>query len=729
MKKYFIHIAFIFGLFSCFSQVKDSTNLKVGLVLSGGGAKGLAHIGALKAIEEAGVHIDYIAGTSMGAIVGALYAAGYRADELKQIFESADFEKLIKDDYQRKNKSFLEREDDDRRAITLPFNHFKIDIPSALSKGQNSYNLYVKLLYAVKDISDFSKLPIPFFCMATDIETGKQVLLDKGYLPNAIAASSTIPSIFEPVYLNGKVLIDGGVTNNYPIDELLNKNVNYVIGVDVQDSLKTRKNLKSVSDVMLQVSNMNTHKQMESKRAKTNIYIKPNITNYTILSFDKSDEIFKEGYSAALQQLKKLKLLAAKQIQHPYKKIVNNIPSKIKINKIIVAGNENYTQAYILGKLKIKENTQISLQKIEDGVVALVATDNFHKVNYRITKENDLMVDVVENHNNTQLKLGLHYDNLYQGNVLLNVTQKQLLTNNDVCSLDVIVGKKVRYQLDYYLDKGFYWSIGVRSKMNAFEKSIENPIINNIQINETKRLDAFSLTNQFYFETILKKEFSLSLGVEHEKVNLEYGNILNTQTLEDNDFFSTLGTLIYDTLDDKYYPTKGVFFDGDVHMYLFTSKHSNDFVPLTIAQAKMGFAKTFFNKLHLNIFSEGGFRIGENSTNTYSFVLGGYGNNFMLNYKPFYGYDYLNIIGNGYVKGDIDVHYEFSKNQFFTASANFANVKDRLFDGLNWLSLPDYTGYALGYGVKTFAGPMQIKSTWSPEVKKVHWFISLGYWF
>ena len=154
-----------------------------------------------------------------------------------------------------------------------------------------------------------------------------------------------------------------------------------------------------------------------------------------------------------------------------------------------------------------------------------------------------------------------------------------------------------------------------------------------------------------------------------------------------------------------------------------------DFEQFSIAKARMGLAKTFFKKVYVNAFTEGGIRIGNNTTSTFDFLLGGYGNEYPLNFKSFYGYDFVSLAGDSYVKTDLDIHYEFYKNHILTASASIANIDDGLFKDSDWLSLPDYQGYALGYGVKTFLGPMQLKSSWSPQVKKVQWFVCLGYWF
>lgn len=733
MNKTLVFTAFFMWSFLLFSQEENEIkeDVRVGVVLSGGGAKGMAHIGALKVIEESGVRIDYIAGTSMGAIVGAMYASGYSADELLEIFKEVDIEELIRDDFKRKNKSFFEREDADKRAITLPFNKFKISFPSALSKGQNIYNYYVEKLNHVKDIGNFEDLPIPFFCVATNAENGKQKILDSGYLPNAIAASGAIPSLFEPVLLDGELLIDGGVSNNYPIEELLRKNIDVVIGVDVQDSLRKKENLKSISEVMLQVSNFTTHRQMKEKIDKTDIYIKPDISDFTIVSFDKGKEIVASGFVAAKAKVDELIALSERQGKRENLFVDKGEKEKVKLKEIIIFGNENYTKSYIRGKLKLKINSMVSYEKIDLGIKALAATNNFHGIRYKVTRNNELLVEVTETKNQTFLKLGAHYDNLYKSAALINVTNKQLITNNDILSLDVILGDQIRYNLEYYIDKGFFWSMGMKSSLNTFERNVNRFIYTNTSalpsLSNEVELEMLSLTNQVYVETLFKKELSLALGAEHNRIKLKDNS--NDFDIDDDNYFSAFGRLQYDGLDDKYFPTKGLFFDGKFNLYSLSHDLQDDFVQFSIAKARMGVAKTFFKKVYVNLFTEGGVRIGNNTTSTFDFILGGYGNDFPDNYKPFYGYDFLSLVGDSYVKTDVDVHYEFYKNHLVTISANIANVDDGLFKDSDWLSLPDYQGYALGYGIKTFLGPMQIKSSWSPQVKKVQWFVSLGYWF
>src|SRR5699024_56596 len=184
-------------------------------------------------------------------------------------------------------KTFYEKAESDRYAITLPFDKFKLGFPSGFSRGQNVYNLLSRLTQHVSTIENFSDLPIPFLCIATDIETAEEVVLESGSLAKAISASGALPSLFNPKIIDDKLLIDGGVVNNFPIDKIRSK-VDIVIGVDVQDDLKTKDELNSIIDVLTQLSSFTTTRGMDSKKEKVDVYMHPDISDYTVMSFDKS---------------------------------------------------------------------------------------------------------------------------------------------------------------------------------------------------------------------------------------------------------------------------------------------------------------------------------------------------------------------------------------------------------------------------------------------------------
>ncbi|MGO2103763.1 MAG: patatin-like phospholipase family protein, partial [Psychroflexus halocasei] len=207
--KFLIITIFTVSLLSAQNTVLDSLknsdkDLRVGLVLSGGGAKGLAHIGVIKKIEEAGIRIDEIGGTSMGAIIGGLYAAGYTTHQLDSVFRQMNFKKLIQDDFPRESKTYFEKKQSVRYAIRLNFDDFKPTIPSGISKGQNIYNLLAQLTAHIQK-EKFDELPIPFYCIVTNVETGQAEILTQGRLAVAMAASGSIPTLFQPVNIEDKL--------------------------------------------------------------------------------------------------------------------------------------------------------------------------------------------------------------------------------------------------------------------------------------------------------------------------------------------------------------------------------------------------------------------------------------------------------------------------------------------------------------------------------------------
>ena len=725
---------------------------KVGLVLSGGGAKGLAHIGALKVIEEAGVKIDFIGGTSMGAIVGALYASGYSAHELDSIFRTTNLSELIQDDVPRSAKAFYEKDDAERYALALPFDNFKVSFPQAISGGQNIYNEFVRLLYHVKDVSDFNQLPIPFLCIATNVETGEAVMLDHGYLPEAIMASGTFPSLFEPSEIEGKILIDGGVVNNYPIDEVKKLGADFIIGVDVQDELAKREALESATEILLQINNYRTVNDMVKKRGASDLYIQPDIEDFSVIDFEKGAEIIESGKVAAETVRPTLEKLAAQQTPPKQRKKVVTADSLL-INRLILKGNDTYTRGYIKGKLRFSLAEKIPFKKLKQGINNLAATGNFKAIRYQLISNGlgtDLILNLKEETTRMFIKMGAHYDDLYKSSALINLTRKNLFMKDDVTSFDLIVGDNVRYNFQYYVDKGFYWSFGINSMFNAFEAPIDFSLIqNNFDVvNDPNigeiNLDVTDLTNQVYLQTVLREEFSFRIGAEHKLLRYSTRTLTNLQPelelqvpqssndrtfFEDSNYFSIFGQLTVDSYDDKYFPTKGLFFDGDFHVYLLSSDFNDNFKEFSIGKARMGAAFKVAPNIAVNIESEGGFKLGTSGVTSFDFVLGGFGNDLVNNFIPFFGYDFLSLPGNSFVKSYLRTDYEFAPKNHLLLTANIANVADDLFRTGEWFTEPDFSGFGIGYGLESFLGPIQVYYSWTPQLAEGSVFFSVGYWF
>ncbi len=587
------------------SQAQQENDVKIGLVLSGGGAKGFAHIGALQVIDSLGLKVDYVAGTSMGAVVGALYASGYSGNQLDSIFKQVDFDNLINDVTPRASKSFFERANNEKYAIILAFNNFKIHLPSAISRGQNFFNLLSKLSLHVSDVNDFENLPIPFFCIATNVETGEQVLLDKGSLPQAIAASGAFPSLFQPVIIDDQILIDGGIVNNYPIDELKSRGMDFIIGVDVQDELADRKELISAPDILFQINNFRTTRDMKIKSKQTDIYIKPDIKDFNVISFSEGAQIIEKGKLAAIQHEEALKRLSLTHMVKEESQFHASVSDSIMIKNIGVNELSKYTRSYVLGKLKLKANEKVSYEEFEKGINNLVATNNFDSFLYRFEPNEDgydLNTTLTESINTTFLKIGVHYDELYKSAVILNLTQKRVLVKNDIISLDVILGDNVRYNLNYFIDKGFYLSIGLKSRFNDFRKNINATLLLSPPEIELSGLNKIGIklrdfTNQIYLQTLFRRDFSLTAGAEHKHLNIiseTFSDANRGETIfEKSDFFSFYGNIKFDTYDNRYFPKKGFLFDGDFHLYLSSSNFNKNFSQFSISKGKIGYAIPF----------------------------------------------------------------------------------------------------------------------------------------
>lgn len=726
-----ILFTWIFLLGSFTTQAQDTIKKpKIGLVLSGGGAKGLAHIGVLKVIDSLGIKIDYIGGTSMGAIIGGMYASGYTGKQLDSIFKTLTIDDLVQDNIPRKSKILFNKRNDDIYALVLPFKKLKLETPNALSKGLYNFNFLSKISYHVRNIRDFKKLPIPFFCMATDIETGQQVVLDKGVFPQALVASSSIPSIFYPIEIDGKLLIDGGVTNNYPVEKLRELGADFIIGVDVQEELKTRKELQGITTIFGQISNFNTQSQMESKRKLTDIYIKPDIKGFNVLSFENGKKIIQNGENEAKKFLTQLTVFE----NNNYKK-----PELITVKDSVFIGNigftelKNYTRSYVLGKLRFKPNTKISFQNFQNGIQNLNNTQNFSSVKYQFN-DKDVFINLRENRVNTFLKFALHYDELYKSGALINITHKKLLSKNDMISLDVILGDNFRHDFNYLIDNGFYFSFGVSSSLNTFNKNVNNAFgIENYLNNDFEKinLDYSSINNKIFLQTVFLRKYNIGGGLEFQHLKLKSDNLVQSnKTIENSNYFSFFTFLNHDTFDNKFFPKKGWYFKSNFNYYFHSSDYTNQFDKFSIAKADMGIAFTPIEKFSVILQNEGGFKVGYSSLPYFDFVLGGYGFKDTNNIRPFYGYDFLNLSGNSYVKATGTIDYEFYKKNHINFTYNASIVGDFIFNATKtWLNKPSFTGFGVGYGMETLVGPVEIKYSWSPETHFSAFWFNLGFVF
>ncbi len=707
---------------------------KIGLVLSGGGAKGFAHIGVLKEIEKAGVKIDYIGGTSMGAIVGGFYAAGYSASQIEKMVKEIDFVSLLQDKLPRNALPLFEKEFGENYALTLPVKNNKIGLPRGVSKGQNILKLLTYLLSPVDTITHLSKLPIPFFCIATNVETGEQVILEEGSLPLVLRASGSFPTFLNPVEVNGKLLIDGGVVNNFPAEYMKSKNVDFIIGVDVQGRLNKKEKLNSVVSILNQIVNFQTYGKSNPQKKHVDIYIKPRIDTFNAADFAKKNQILKKGDEIALQFQEVFEKIAKIQKAEDIRPELKIDKEKYHISKITVSGTNKYTRAYVLGKLNLQIGDSITYKELDKKLDFLTATDNYEEIEYMLNKQkegNELRISLQEQKHQANIRLGAHYDQLYETGILLNYNNKRLLISNDQLSLGVVLGDRIRYHLNYFVDNGFYVSYGFRSRYNQFNTNTkfslqENQNINKINVSYT------DFTNMAFIQTTFDRKFAIGGGVELKKVAIKTETIgtetSNTTTFDDSNYFNLLGYLKLDTYDHSTFATKGFYADLGFKWYAFSSDFNRNFRSFPQLKGTLGFATTFLKNITFQYTNEAGFSFNNPVSDVFDFYLGGYNKNYINTFFSLYGYEFAEVSGNTFLKSEFEFRYQFAKNNYASFIANYARVNDNVFkDGdlfKNTLS-----GYAIGYSLKTFVGPIEFKYSWSPDTKKHYWLFNLGFWF
>jgi len=354
--------------FTAVTAQQTATRPKIGLTLSGGGAKGFAHIGILQAIDSAGLKVDYITGTSMGSVVGGLYAAGYSGDSIEAVARTLDWSFLFSTVPQLSSIRIEEKDEFNKYAVELPFEKGKFKLGKGIIEGQELWLKFAELFHPVYNITDFSKLSIPFSCIGTDLSTGKAVVMNKGNIITCIRASMAIPSIFTPVQYQGMTLVDGGVVDNFPVLDVKQMGADFVIGVNLNKGLKKAEDLKGIVDILLQLAFYKDADAFEAHRKACDIYILPELGDFGSGSFASSDSIIDIGKKYGRLYYPMFKKLAdslnALYPQEPFVK--ERLPKieTLKISSYSVDGLKKTTTKFFLGLLGVhKKQSMVFSEK------------------------------------------------------------------------------------------------------------------------------------------------------------------------------------------------------------------------------------------------------------------------------------------------------------------------------------------------------------------------------
>src|SRR5690606_36354368 len=414
------------------SGFADVQQPKTGLVLSGGAARGLAHIGVLKALEENGVHIDAVAGTSMGAVIGGLYASGYSVAELEKLALTLDWQQVLSYDPPRQDVPFR-RKQDDRDFLVKQKLSFRDDgslgLPLGVIQGQNLALLLERLLVHISDTRNFDHLPIPFRAVATDVANDEKVIFRSGHLPQAIRASMSIPAVFAPVEIEGRLLVDGGMVDNIPMDVARDMGVDRLIVVDIGTPLKPRNELLTVVDVLNQTTTMMTRRNSEAQLATLrpeDLLVQPALSGYGSTDFSRAEQLIDAGYRAASALQGRLASMSVNAGGNPALSLARTSePRTPMITGIRIENDSKVGDRVIRRHIRQELGEPLDLEGLQKDMGTLYGLEYFEQVEYRIVPGslgNTLVISAREKRSGTDyLRLGLNLSDDFRGDSAFNI--------------------------------------------------------------------------------------------------------------------------------------------------------------------------------------------------------------------------------------------------------------------------------------------------------------------
>lgn len=703
------------------AQIKDGftipKNPRIGLSLSGGGAKGFAHIGVLKVLDSLGVKVDYISGTSMGAIVGGLYASGYTGKEIEQIVMDTDFYSLIANEKTRQETSFFNKSVD-KYILTVPIKDGKINVlPKAISTGQKNIYMLKELFKNVSTITDFSKLPIPFMCVATNLESGKMKLFENGDLVSSIMASSAFPSLMDPVKINDSLYIDGAMTINYPSKPLKDKGIDIVIGVDLSQGLSSRKDLQSAISILNQVIDFGIQKETKNQYNYTDINIHPNLDGTGATSYDAKKAILDSGYVEAQKYAQTLSLLPKREdilLRAPMSSVYSNV---YKIDSLILENDHIFRKNYVLGKMNLKIPSLQTYGGINKMIDKLYATNNYRLINYDIVQGNDknyLKLDVTEDDTRFFLKFGLHYDEIFKTGLLLNATAKRLLFRNSTVSLDIVVGDQPRYYFNYFIDNGYIPGLGVYASGMSLDLKDEAG-------NIFEKWNWFR--SEVFLQSIWRDKYAVGAGISSDYFDSKITG--TTGYNNSQNFLNAYAFIKSDTQDDRSFPTRGLYLSAEGKLLDILNKFDDGRILQFKIDTQLNFPVTNWLTYRLGLF--GGFTIGDNLSPYYNYRMGGIFDQNLGNFVTFQGYQFGQTVAQNILISSSTAQFRLSKNFFADANFSFAN----LFDDLNVDDILHVSDSSAGLtaGYKSPFGQIKVNYSHSLKINRGMFSVILGHWF
>ncbi|MDR3025201.1 patatin-like phospholipase family protein [Chryseobacterium sp.] len=787
MKKILIFFAIAFSLIIKSQQKNDSLNIalqnvtkdtKFGLALSGGGAKGFAHIGILKMIDSLGIRVDYITGTSMGGILGGLYAMGYNADQLKHTIYKMDWNRILSNKIPYSKVNISEKDEYDKYILEFPVVKGFPTLPSSYIEGQYMGEVLNTLTFNAKHINDFSKLRIPVQLTSSDIENGGLVMQKQGSLPLAIRATLAIPAAFAPVYIDGKLLVDGGLDRNYPANEVREMGADFVIGGYTGFRLFTKKEIENPMKMIYQTHAIRSVEDFKHQKELSNVlvdFVDP-LGEITTKDFAKFRRIIKIGEVEARKHLPEFVALAEAQrkagIQYEHQMIeeVKLPTTKFTFNEEDETPITDAAEIEVLKKqMGLTEGKYYDAKTVNEAIDRVFGMRQYVKVYYTYTNENDgLVMNVfVKRAKKGAFKLALHYDTEQSVGIIVNYTYRNILLNRSRFLATVDISERFKAKLAYqqFLDSGERLWLDLEAKMINLKSNDLNFRLYDVNDDGSDRFPNHmyrNITGKIALNYNINPNAYLSLGTEFSTERMyslldkvDQAKVDNySKKLYNHSNFNTFLKFEQNSLNKRYFTTRGNhlqvstrFYYGDqyelydlntVQPLLYLILNPKDFYyyePKNLISFTLN--ENFFYPItrrltvKANVFLGASFGSKRDYQVPYLFLnqkynLGGSEYNYDLLSPEFNGLRQKELPMTSVAKTAISLQYRIMKKLYLTPSFSYGKVSEELSP---FNESFDMFGYGVNLGYESLIGPISINVSRNSQLDFSRIYFSVGFKF
>ena len=721
---------------------------KVGLVLSGGGAKGIAHIGILKAIDSAGLKIDYVTGTSMGSIIGGLYSVGYSGNEIEKVTKQLNWDELLSGKPIYKFVGIDEKDEFGQYSVEVGIKDKKAQLATGLIDSQELWLILNRMFLPVYNVKDFSKFSIPFKCITTDLSNGKAIVISKGDIVKAVRASMAIPSVFTAVDSDKTKLVDGGIVRNFPVKDVKEMGADIVIGVNLFTGLPDIEKLNNVLDVFYQITQYRDADDLVEEKKLCNLVIEPALDKYSAGSFDATDSIMDIGNAVGKLYYPYFKKLAdSLNAKYPVKyDPYNRLPTvdKIVIDEIGYEGIKETSQSLLLQKLAIKPGNGYTAEQINDGFRVAFASRYYDNIYYKLEptiEGHAKLICIIKEKPLTQVKAGLSFHSFTGPAVLLNLTMRDLLLNKSRTMAKFAVGENFRFLLEH---KQIF---GPKAN-NFFNVSWERQNLPLNRYDGDQKLFVYSIGySQFdlSYTRVLGNDWNISAGMLHNR------NTFSPDVVEGiyykgfvGNYFAYLGSESI-TTDRPNFPTRGHLFYAQAGVVFGRKAQIDQTVEdgSTVDVSSLlnnvpNFYKLMVNFTQFNSLSkklvlfytlQSSVAIKSQGFIVDNFYMGGIQQLFRQQ-VAFAGLNEQQINTASVAAGQVGLQYNFAGSLFLMGRANTGmynfSTETKFWDSD---TVDSVNGFSLGLGYNLGFLPMELNAMYSSEIGKVYTHVKIGFVF